>query len=132
MRDTGVLHYLLGISTERTLLESPKRGTSWEGLMIEQIIAHEQLQGAGSQFYFFRTYAGAEIDLVVDRGYERAGYEFKCSVSASRKDWASLRNGVEDGIIHKGFVVYLGERSYPVSDKINVVGAESFLKTQTG
>jgi predicted AAA+ superfamily ATPase len=131
IRDTGVLHYLLGISTERNLLESPKRGPSWEGLMIEQIIAYEQLRAAGSQFYFFRTYAGAEIDLIVDRGYEKAGYEFKCSVSASRKDWASLRRGMEDGIIHKGFVVYLGERSYPVSDNISVVGAESFLKTQT-
>jgi len=127
IRDTGVLHYLLGISTERNLLESPKRSNSWEGLMIEQIIAYEQLQGAGSQFYFFRTYAGAEIDLIVDRGYERAGYEFKCSVSASRKDWASLKKGMEDSIIHKGFVVYLGERSYPVADKISVVGADSFL-----
>jgi len=131
IRDTGVLHYLLGLSTERNLLESPKRGNSWEGLMIEQIIAYEQLKGAGSQFYFFRTYAGAEIDLIVDRGYERAGYEFKCSLSASRKDWANLKKGMEDGIIHKGYVVYLGERSYPVADKINVVGAESFLKIKT-
>jgi predicted AAA+ superfamily ATPase len=49
--NTGVLHYLLGLSTERNLLESPKRGNSWEGVMIEQIIAHEQLQGAGSQFF---------------------------------------------------------------------------------
>jgi predicted AAA+ superfamily ATPase len=99
--------------------------------MIEQIIAYEQLQGAGSQFYFFRTYAGAEIDLIVDRGYERAGYEFKCSLSANRKDWANLKKGMEDGVIHKGYVVYLGERSYPVADKINVVGAESFLKIKT-
>jgi len=60
---------------------------------------------------FFRTYAGAEIDLIVDRGYERAGYEFKCSLSASRKDWAGLKKGMEDGIINKGYVVYLGERS---------------------
>ena len=128
IRDTGVLHYLLGISTERNLLESPKRGNSWEGLMIEQIIAHEQLQGAGSQFYFFRTYAGAEIDLIIDRGQERIGYEFKCSVSATRKDWANLMKGVQDGIIYKGYVVYFGERSYPVDDNISVVGAENFLK----
>jgi len=127
IRDTGVLHYFLGISAERNLLESPKRGSSWEGLMIEQIIAHEQLKGAGSRFYFFRTYAGTEIDLIVDRGQERSGYEFKCSVSASRKDWASLKKGVQEGIINKGFVVYLGERSFPVTDEIHVVGAENFL-----
>jgi len=127
IRDTGVLHYFLGISTERNLLESPKRGSSWEGLMIEQVIAYEQLKAAGSRFYFFRTYIGAEIDLIVERGQERSGYEFKCSVSASRKDWASLKKGVQDGIINKGFVVYLGERSYRVADEIHVVGAENYL-----
>jgi len=127
VRDTGLLHYLLGVSTERSLMESPKRGGSWEGLMTEQIIARDQLQGAGRQFYFFRTYAGAEIDLIVDRGSERIGYEFKCAVSAGPKDWASLRKGIDDGIIHKGFLVYLGERDYPVSEDVEVVGAERFL-----
>lgn len=131
IRDTGLLHYLLGVSTERNLLESPKRGSSWEGLMIEQIIAREQLQKAGSQFYFFRTYAGAEIDLIVDRGNERIGYEFKCAVSAGPKDWANLKKGIDDGIIHRGFLVYLGERSYPVSERVEVVGAERFLTTGT-
>jgi uncharacterized protein len=127
VRDTGLLHYLLGVSTERSLLESPKRGNSWEGLMIEQIIAREQLQGAGRQFYFFRTYAGAEIDLIVDRGSERIGYEFKCAVSTGPKDWTNLKKGVDDGIIHKGFLVYLGERDFPVSKDIEVVGAEHIL-----
>ena len=79
------------------------------------------------QFFFYRTYAGAEIDLIVDRGHERTGYEFKCSVSADPKDWVNLKKGLEEGIIHKGFLVYLGERSYPASEKIHVVGAERFL-----
>ncbi len=127
VRDTGLLHYLLGVSTERALLESPKRGNSWEGLMVEQMIARERLQEAGSQFYFFRTYAGAEIDLIVDRGSERIGYEFKCAVSAAPKDWANLKKGMDDGIIHKAFLVYLGERDYPVSENIEIVGAERFL-----
>ncbi len=127
VRDTGVLHYLLGITTERNLLESPKYGNSWEGLMIEQIIAQEQLQRAGSQFYFYRTYAGAEIDLIVDRGQERIGYEFKCSASVKRTDWANLKSGIDYNIIHHGFVVYFGNRNYPVTDTISAVGAESYL-----
>jgi predicted AAA+ superfamily ATPase len=127
VRDTGVLHYLLGIATERNLLESPKYGNSWEGLMIEQIIAQEQLQRAGSQFYFYRTYAGAEIDLIVDRGQKRIGYEFKCSASVKRTDWANLQSAIDDSIIHHGFVVYFGNRNYPVTDTINAVGAESYL-----
>jgi len=127
IRDTGLLHYLLGVSSERTLFESPKRSSSLEGLMIEQIIAREQLEKAGSQFYFYRTYAGAEIDLIVDRGSERIGYEFKCSVSTRPRDWASLKKAIDDGIIHRGLLIYLGERSYPVSERIELIGAEHFL-----
>ena len=127
VRDTGLLHYLLGVSTERNLLESPKRASSLEGLMIEQIIGGEQLRKTGTQFYFFRTYLGAEIDLIVDRGNERIGYEFKCAVSTGPKDWANLKKGTNDHIIHKGFLIHLGERSYPVSKEVEVVSAEHFL-----
>jgi len=132
IRDTGVLHYLLGISTERGLLESPKRGNSWEGFMIEQIIATEQLQRTGSQFFFFRTHAGAEIDLVVDRGGEKVGYEFKSAISINKRDWLNLKNGIADGIINEGFVVYLGERGYPVANNIHVVGALELLNRHLG
>jgi predicted AAA+ superfamily ATPase len=127
IRDSGVLHYLLGISNERSLLESPKRGSSWEGFMIEQIISREMLQRAGSLFYFYRTHAGAEIDLIIDRGSERIGYEFKCSVSISKKDWANLQAGIDEGVIHKGFVVYMGERNFPVAEQISVVHGEKLL-----
>ncbi len=127
IRDSGVLHYLLGVSNERSLLESPKRGNSWEGFMIEQIISREMLQKTGSLFYFYRTHAGAEIDLIIDRGSERIGYEFKCSVSIGKKDYANLKAGIDDGIIHKGFTVYMGERSFPVSDQIRVVQGEKLL-----
>jgi hypothetical protein len=89
-----ILHSFLGISKERSLLESPKRGNSWEGFMIEQLISREMVQRVGSLFNFYRTYAGAEIDLVIDRGSERSGYEFKCAVSAGKRDWANLQAGI--------------------------------------
>jgi hypothetical protein len=56
IRDSGVFHYLLGIADERQLLESPYRGNSWEGYMVEQLIAVEQLAHAGSQFFFGSSY----------------------------------------------------------------------------
>jgi len=127
IRDSGVLHYLLGISGARSLLESPKRGNSWEGFMIEQIISREMLQGAGSLFYFYRTHAGAEIDLIIERGSERIGYEFKCSVSIGKRDWANLRAGIDEGVIHKGFLVYMGERNFPVAEQISVLNGEKLL-----
>lgn len=130
IRDSGVLHYLLGIFSERSLLESPKRGSSWEGFMIEQIISRETLQNAGSLFYFYRTHAGAEIDLIIDRGAERIGYEFKCSVTIGKKDWINLRAGIDEGVIHRGIMVYMGERNFPVTDQINIVNGEKLLLSE--
>ena len=86
VRDSGLLHYLLGIRNDRDLLESPRRGASWEGCLAEQVIALEKLRHVGSQFWFYRTHAGAEIDLVIERGGQRLGYEFKCATSVSRSD----------------------------------------------
>jgi hypothetical protein len=127
IRDSGALHNLLGVSSEKSLLESPKRGNSWEGFMIEQIINREMLERPGSLFYFFRTHAGAEIDLIIDRGSERIGYEFKCSVSVVKRDWTNLQTGIEQGVIHRGFVVYMGERDFPVTEAIRVVNGENVL-----
>ena len=95
--------------------------------MIEQIIGREMLQKAGSLFYFYRTHDGAEIDLIIDRGSERIGFEFKCSVSIGKKDWANLQAGIDEGIIHKGFVVYMGERNFPVAEQIGVLNGEKLL-----
>ena len=127
IRDSGILHSLLGISKERSLLESPKRGNSWEGFMIEQLISREMLQRVGSLFYFYRTHAGAEIDLIIDRGSERIGYEFKCAVSAGKRDWANLQAGIDEGVIHKGFVVYMGDRNFPVTEKIRFIHGKRTL-----
>ena len=127
IRDSGMLHYLLGITAERKLLESAKRGSSFEGMMIEQIIASEQLSRPGSRFYFYRTHAGAEVDLVVDRGSERLGFEFKCSASAGPEDWANLKSSIGEHIIDRGYVICTGNRSYSASDTITVLAAENFL-----
>ena len=127
IRDSGILHNLLGVSSEKSLLESPKRGSSWEGFMIEQIINREMLERPGSLFYFFRTHAGAEIDLVIDRGSERIGYEFKCFVSVVKRDWTNLQAGMDQGLMHRGFVVYMGERNFPVTEAIRIVNGENVL-----
>jgi predicted AAA+ superfamily ATPase len=128
LRDSGLLHYLLGISSVEGLLASPGRGRSWEGFVIEQLIAAEELIRRGSQFHFYRTQTGVEIDLVIDRGQERIGYEIKCASSVSADDTANLRQGIADGIIHKGVVIYPGTRSFPVSETISVISASEALE----
>ena len=127
LRDAGMLHHLLGIGSDRGLLESPRRGASWEGFLIEQLIALERLRNPGSQFYFYRTQAGAEVDLIIDRGSTRIGYELKCAMAVGRRDWLNLSNALADGVIHEGQVVYAGDRSYPVAEGLSVEAADKLL-----
>ena len=128
LRDSGLLHYLLGIRNDRDLLQSPRQGASWEGCLAEQIIALEKLRHVGSQFWFYRTHAGAEIDLVVERGGRRIGYEFKCASSVGRSDASGLKAGLADGVITEGNVVYFGARRFGLYDRIEAVPAETLLR----
>ncbi|MDZ4178408.1 MAG: DUF4143 domain-containing protein, partial [Coriobacteriia bacterium] len=73
VRDSGVLHRLLGISSQKGLVEHPKSGASWEGFVIEQIIALEHHEDA----WFWATHQGAEIDLVMQREGRLLGVEIK-------------------------------------------------------
>lgn len=127
LRDPGLCHYLLGIRQDRDLFESPRRGATWEGCMIEQVMALEKLGHVGSQFWFYRTRAGAEVDLVVERANRRLGYEFKCASSVGRGDASGLRAALADGVIDLGSVVYFGDRRYPLADRIEAVPATELL-----
>ena len=130
IRDAGLLHYLLNIQTDRQLLESYKRGSSFEGIVIEQIIAHEQLYRPGSRFYFYRTHAGTEVDLIVDHGWHRIGYEMKCARSLGKRDWSSLKAAMEDGVIDQGRFIYFGDREFDVAKGIRALNIEKFLRNQ--
>ncbi|HUL82852.1 MAG TPA: ATP-binding protein [Gammaproteobacteria bacterium] len=132
IRDSGLLHYLLGIRDVDGLVTSPARGNSFEGFMIEQIIALENLHGSGSGFYFFRTHTGTEIDLLIDRGQSRIGFEFKAGLSTTPDDWKHLQAGVADEIIDRGLVVYNGTRAFAASDEVRVVPAKDLLTMAAG
>jgi hypothetical protein len=78
LRDTGLLHHLLNITTEEELRHHPALGRSWEGFVVEELIRKEKLVRPHTQFFFWRTAAGAEADLVFDRGSLLAAVEIKC------------------------------------------------------
>lgn len=79
IRDSGILHTLLGIENFDDLLANTVIGASWEGYAIENLIA----ANAGFKPYFIRTSNGAEIDLILEKGKERKIYEFKFSKALS-------------------------------------------------
>ena len=77
LRDTGMLHHLLNVSSMAELDSHPIRGASFETLVIEDLIRRERLERPSTQPFFWRTQAGAEIDLLFERGSERVAIEVK-------------------------------------------------------
>jgi predicted AAA+ superfamily ATPase len=127
IRDSGVLHYLLGIRDLEGLVTSPARGNSFEGFMIEQIVALEKQHHPGSGFFFYRTHTGVEIDLLIDRGQARVGFELKAGVAIEPRDWAHLQAGIEDGVIARGVLVHTGTHDFMAAEKIRVAPAAKLL-----
>ncbi len=74
IRDSGILHLMLGLQEKMQIFSHPRLGFSWEGFAIEQVIT---LIGSGRESYFFKTHAGAELDLLLLKGGKRYGFEFK-------------------------------------------------------
>ncbi|MEZ4267038.1 MAG: ATP-binding protein [Myxococcota bacterium] len=115
VRDTGLLHALLGIDTERALLHHPKVGASWEGFAIEQALATE----AHDDAYFWATHQGAEVDLILSRGGRLYGVEVK-RADAPRMT-RSMSIALADLELERIAVIYPGARRYPIADRVEAV-----------
>jgi predicted AAA+ superfamily ATPase len=115
VRDSGLLHRLLGIDTQKALLEHPKLGASWEGFAIEQVLATEPHDEA----LFWATHQGAEIDLILRRGERLLGVE--CKRTDAPKITPSIRIAFEDLGLERVAVVYPGAKRYPLSERVEAV-----------
>jgi predicted AAA+ superfamily ATPase len=89
-RDTGLLHALLNVPDERTLLAQPWVGASWEGFVIEQILGDLAARGVANTASYFRTSGGAELDLVLEVARERWAIEIKLTSAPSPADMSQL------------------------------------------
>ncbi|MBM3903039.1 MAG: ATP-binding protein [Verrucomicrobia bacterium] len=112
IRDTGLLHSLLGITDERDLEHHPKVGASWEGYAIEEVLKALQPDDA----YFWATHQGAEIDLVLFKGSRRIGIE--CKRVDAPSITPSMRIAMADLKLDEVRVVYPGTRGYRLADGI--------------
>jgi hypothetical protein len=115
VRDTGLLHELLGIEDQSALLHHPKLGASWEGFAVEQILATEP----HTQVAFWATHQGAEIDLLLQRRGKLFGVECK-RVDAPRMT-PSIRIALADLGLERVAVVYPGNRRYSLADRVEAV-----------
>jgi len=127
IRDTGLLHSLLQVSTLTDLQGHPKIGASWEGFAIEHIIHVFRTRDA----YFWATHAGAELDLMVTIAGKRHGFELKYTDAPGRK--RSMQIAIEDLGLEHLWVVYPGDQQYDLDDKITVIPLEAVAQlAETG
>ena len=115
LRDSGILHFLLGIEEMAELAMHPRYGASWEGFALEQtLLAHGQ-----DQTYFYATQRGAELDLLLLRRGKRWGFEFKCTDAP--RTTKSMRIVIEDLGLEHLWVIYPGDLEYPISQDITAL-----------
>ncbi len=115
VRDSGLLHTLLGIGDRRQLDGHPVVGGSWEGFIIEQLLAHVP----NSKAYYWRTQAGAELDLLLFLKGRRIGIEIKRADAP--KMTPSMSSALEDLELHRLLVVYPGSVRYTLRPKVEVM-----------
>ena len=122
LRDTGLLHSLLGITNQRDLEHHPKVGASWEGYAVEEILKALQPDEA----YFWATHNGAELDLLLFKDGRRIGVE--CKRTDAPTLTPSMRTALTDLKLDELLVVYPGEKRYHLTKQVEVVPLAQLVK----
>jgi uncharacterized protein len=115
IRDTGLLHTLLGIHTEQDLFLHPRSGASWEGFVIEEVIH----AAAPDETYFWGTHSGAELNLMLIKDGKRIGVE--CKRMDAPRLTPSMRAAVQDLELSTLLVIYPGAKPYSLAENIKTV-----------
>jgi len=123
IRDSGILHALLGIENKNDLMGNPIFGNSWESFAVEQI--------AGTlpdwEMSFYRTSAGAEIDIILTKGTKKIGVELK--TSSAPKVTKGFWNVIEDLNLSSAYIINPMNDSYKIHDIVTVSSLNNFLTT---
>ena len=121
LRDSGVLHALLGINAMQALESHPKCGSSWEGYLLEAIV--DRLRLNDDEVHFWKTHTGAEIDLLIPR--LRIGIEIKRTAAPTVTP--SIRSALRDLGLEEVVIVHAGRDSYRLATKVRAVAARQLL-----
>lgn len=118
LRDSGLLHTLLRLDDYDEILGHPITGESWEGFVIESLI---QAAPARTEASYYRTSAGAEIDLLLDLGGKHGVWAVEIKRSLAPKVSKGFHVSVSDIQPSKAFVVYTGQERYPKGEGVEVI-----------
>jgi len=121
LRDTGLLHELLGVTDPQALHWHPKSGASWEGFALDQVLRIARPDAA----YFWATHAGAELDLLMLKDGRRVGVEFKRADAPTLTP--SMRIAMQDLGLDALYVVYPGTRRYALAQGVQALPLAALL-----
>ncbi len=121
VRDSGLLHELLGLADAAALARHPKSGASWEGFALDQVLRIARPE----QAYFWATHGGAELDLLMHKDGRRVGVEFKRADAPLLT--SSMRIALADLELDALYVVYPGSRRYRLAQRVEAVPLGALL-----
>ncbi len=118
VRDSGLVHALLGVVDREALLAHPVAGGSWEGLVIESLVAASP---SGTEAYFYRTAAGAEIDLLLKLPGQRKPWAIEIKRGIAPKLERGFHAACETVRPDRRFVVYGGAERFPLAEGVEAI-----------
>ena len=125
IRDSGLVHALLGLASYNALIGHPVAGASWEGFVIETLLVAAP---PGTVAHFYRTQAGAEIDLVLELPSECAPWAIEVKLGLAPSIDRGFYNACEDVAPQRAFVVYSGDDRYPLSADVEAIGLRAMAE----
>jgi predicted AAA+ superfamily ATPase len=117
LRDSGLLHSFLGITTYDDLLGHPKSGASWEGFAIGEVTRH--LRADPRDCYFWALHSGAELDLLIARGKSRVGFEIKFTDAPALTP--SMRSALQALKLEHLYVIHAGRDTFPLAERVTAL-----------
>ncbi|MFH0920430.1 MAG: ATP-binding protein [Fibrobacterota bacterium] len=126
-RDSGLLHYLLGISSPALLDTHPARGVSWETFALDQLMGILSLSLRPQGYYFYRTATGDEVDLLVEIEGRLLPMEFKVHSAPGSEHLKGMRKIMKQLKLDAGWVIYPGEKEYSLGNGVTVIGLRKLL-----
>jgi len=124
LRDSGLLHALLGLETMDDLLGHPVYGASWEGFALENILAHLR---PGVRASFYRDSNGSEIDLILERGVKRLALELKAGMAPELT--RPFFNALKDLKISQALVISRAPDAYPMGQNVSAIPLSGILES---
>lgn len=118
LRDSGLVHFLLHIPSLQALQTHVVAGRSWQCLVTEEILRGLESSGIPFEAYYYRTAAGAEIDLVLDGEFGLTPVEIKYSSQLRASELRPIKTFMEEHQCVRGAVFYTGERLIQLDDRL--------------